>query len=171
MLSSKWFYGIYSLTANVSEYSLCSILISEYSPLNMKLTECSETLSVKLQTPVNHPEESIRHSERNESLGPRIIIQGVAEKSDGIMTCYIENFRFFCRTLYNNIIGPPSYTSIRSVLTETSFCGAWLNDLCENGSTENSASNIKMTCAMNGILSLLIRFLWKGMWSCFVTET
>jgi hypothetical protein len=31
-------------------------------------TECSETLAFKLQTPVNQPEESIRHTEHSESL-------------------------------------------------------------------------------------------------------
>jgi hypothetical protein len=31
-------------------------------------TECSETLAFKLQTPVNHPEESIQHSKHSESL-------------------------------------------------------------------------------------------------------
>jgi hypothetical protein len=37
-------------------------------------TECVETLAFKLQTPVNHPAESIRHSEHGESLKLRIII-------------------------------------------------------------------------------------------------
>jgi hypothetical protein len=30
----------------------------------MEQTECSEMLACKLQTPVNHPEESIQHSEQ-----------------------------------------------------------------------------------------------------------
>jgi hypothetical protein len=34
----------------------------------MEQTECSETLVFKLQTPVNHPEGSMQHSERGESL-------------------------------------------------------------------------------------------------------
>jgi hypothetical protein len=33
----------------------------------MKMGQCSET-AFKLQTPVNHPEESIQHSEHSESL-------------------------------------------------------------------------------------------------------
>jgi hypothetical protein len=37
-------------------------------PMKMEETECSETLSFKLQTSVNHPEESIGHSEHGESL-------------------------------------------------------------------------------------------------------
>jgi hypothetical protein len=37
----------------------------------MEQTECSETLAFKLHTPVNHPEESIRHSEQDESLKSR----------------------------------------------------------------------------------------------------
>jgi hypothetical protein len=35
--------------------------------------QCSETLAFKLQTPVNHPEESIRHSEHGERLKPKTI--------------------------------------------------------------------------------------------------
>jgi hypothetical protein len=35
--------------------------------------QCSETLAFKLQTPVNHPEESIQHSEQGESLKSRIV--------------------------------------------------------------------------------------------------
>ena len=31
-------------------------------------TECSETSAYKIQTPRNHPEESIQHSEHGESL-------------------------------------------------------------------------------------------------------
>jgi hypothetical protein len=41
--------------------------------MNMEQTECSETLAFKLPTSVNHPEESIRHSEHGESLKSRII--------------------------------------------------------------------------------------------------
>jgi hypothetical protein len=39
-----------------------------YSPMKMEQTECSETLALKLQTPVNRPAESTRHSEQSESL-------------------------------------------------------------------------------------------------------
>jgi hypothetical protein len=34
----------------------------------MEQTECSEMMAFKLQTLVNHPEESIQHSEQGESL-------------------------------------------------------------------------------------------------------
>jgi hypothetical protein len=37
----------------------------------MEQTQCSETLAFKLQTPVNHPEESIQHSKHGESLKSR----------------------------------------------------------------------------------------------------
>ena len=40
--------------------------------MKMEQTECSETSEYKLQTPGNHPEESIEHSEHGESLKPRI---------------------------------------------------------------------------------------------------
>jgi hypothetical protein len=40
--------------------------------MKMEQTERSETLAFKLQTPVNHPEESLQHSEHGESLKSRI---------------------------------------------------------------------------------------------------
>jgi hypothetical protein len=39
-------------------------------------TECSETLSYKLQTPGNYPEESLQNSEYGESLKSRILLVG-----------------------------------------------------------------------------------------------
>jgi hypothetical protein len=42
--------------------------------MKMEQTECSEKLAFKLQTPVNHPEESIQHSEHGESLKSRMYI-------------------------------------------------------------------------------------------------
>jgi hypothetical protein len=36
--------------------------------MKMEQTGCSETLALKLQTPVNIPEESKRHSEQGESF-------------------------------------------------------------------------------------------------------
>jgi hypothetical protein len=72
MLSSGWLTGICSLNANVSEHCLFHV----HRQVGMKCTsyadgtECSETLAFKLQTPVNHPEESIQH-EHGESLKSR----------------------------------------------------------------------------------------------------
>jgi hypothetical protein len=40
----------------------------------MEQTERSETLALKLQTLVNHPEESIQHSEDGENLKSRIVL-------------------------------------------------------------------------------------------------
>jgi len=40
-------------------------------PTKMEQTECSETSAYKVQTPGNHPEESIQHSEHGESLKSR----------------------------------------------------------------------------------------------------
>jgi hypothetical protein len=36
--------------------------------MKMEHTQCSETLAFKLQTPGNHPKESIRHSKHGEIL-------------------------------------------------------------------------------------------------------
>jgi hypothetical protein len=43
-------------------------------PVKMEQTKCSEVLVFKLQTPVNHPEESIRHSEHGESLKSVVLL-------------------------------------------------------------------------------------------------
>jgi hypothetical protein len=42
--------------------------------MKMERTECSEMLAFTLQTPVNHPEESIEHSEHGESLKSRMFL-------------------------------------------------------------------------------------------------
>jgi hypothetical protein len=45
-----------------------------YWLMKMKMkTQCSETLAYKLQTSVNHSEESIQHSEQGESFKSRTI--------------------------------------------------------------------------------------------------
>jgi hypothetical protein len=49
--------------------TVCSI----YLPVKVEQTQCSETLVFKLQTPVNHPEESIRHSKHGGSLKTRVV--------------------------------------------------------------------------------------------------
>ena len=48
------------------------VAISTYLPMKMEQTGCSETLAYKIQTPGNHPEESIQHSDHGESLKSRI---------------------------------------------------------------------------------------------------
>jgi hypothetical protein len=48
-----------------------------------ELTESSETLAYKLQTPANHPEESIQHSEHGESLkSTRRMLLGLLDPVD-----------------------------------------------------------------------------------------
>jgi hypothetical protein len=47
--------------------------VGTYPPMKMEQTECSETLAYTLQTPVNHPEENIQHSEHGKSLKSRKI--------------------------------------------------------------------------------------------------
>jgi hypothetical protein len=44
-----------------------------YPPMKMEQTVCSETLAYKLQTLMNHPEESTQHSEHGESLKSRAV--------------------------------------------------------------------------------------------------
>jgi len=47
--------------------TLCSIFL----PTKMEKTECSETSAYKIQTPGNHPEETIQHSGHGKSLKSR----------------------------------------------------------------------------------------------------
>jgi hypothetical protein len=44
--------------------------------MKMEQTECSETLAYKIQTPKNYPEESIQHSEGDESFksGIKVVV-------------------------------------------------------------------------------------------------
>jgi hypothetical protein len=42
--------------------------------MKMEQIECSETSAYKIQTPGNHPEENIHHTEHGESLKSRIFI-------------------------------------------------------------------------------------------------
>jgi hypothetical protein len=61
--------------ANLFQYKYPNILCPSYCsylPAYEDGTECSETLAFKLQTPVNHPEESSQHSEHGKSLKSRI---------------------------------------------------------------------------------------------------
>ena len=37
------------------------VILHTYLPMKMERTECSETLTYKIQTPGNYPEESIHH--------------------------------------------------------------------------------------------------------------
>jgi hypothetical protein len=60
-----------------ASWSCCFKIHIQYSfgnSMKMEQTECSETLAFKLQTPGNHPEESIRHSEHGESLKSRMFL-------------------------------------------------------------------------------------------------
>jgi hypothetical protein len=42
-----------------------------YLPMKMEKTECFETSAYKIQTPGNHPEENIQHTEHGKSLKSR----------------------------------------------------------------------------------------------------
>ena len=82
MLSSGWFPGVWIVYADVSEHSVCSIFIGRqvrvgafytHLPAYEDGTECSETSAYKIQTPGNHPKESIQHSVHGESLKSRCL--------------------------------------------------------------------------------------------------
>jgi hypothetical protein len=47
------------------------VILHTYPTMKMEQTDCSETMVYKIQTPGNHPEESIQHSEHGESLKSR----------------------------------------------------------------------------------------------------
>jgi hypothetical protein len=43
----------------------------------MEQIECSETSAYKIQTPGNHPEENIQHTEHGESLKSKIFVSSI----------------------------------------------------------------------------------------------
>jgi hypothetical protein len=57
--------------------------------MKMEQTGCSETLALKLQMPVNNPEESIQHSEYSASLKSRKkeIVRHVLGMQSGHIEC------------------------------------------------------------------------------------
>jgi hypothetical protein len=91
LLSFGLFTGVCGLNADVSEHCLFHLNrgVGTYSPMKMDRTKCSETLAFKLQTPVNNPEESIRHSKYGESL-----------KSRTFLTSFFLNTTYVNRPLY-----------------------------------------------------------------------
>jgi hypothetical protein len=48
--------------------TICLFHLHTYPPMKMEQTVCSETLAFKLLMPMNHPEESVQHSEQGECL-------------------------------------------------------------------------------------------------------
>jgi hypothetical protein len=57
-----------------TKYKIVIILLHTNLPMKMEQAECSETSANKIQTPGNYPEESIQHSENDESLKSRILM-------------------------------------------------------------------------------------------------
>jgi len=76
--------------ADVSEHCSVSIgrVILVHTP--MKMEHCSETSEHKIQTPGNHPEESIQHSEHGDSLKSRIHIYCLSENE-----CALQLRKYF----------------------------------------------------------------------------
>jgi len=52
--------------------------------MKMEQTECFEMSAYKIQTPGNYPEESVQHSEHDESAKSRIIHPVVSSVSDSV---------------------------------------------------------------------------------------
>jgi hypothetical protein len=69
--------------------------------------QCSETLAFKLQTPVNHPEESKRHSEQGESLKSRTN-NCVGKTGSPFLFCYT----IFLRRTYPFVYIPRTLCSL-----------------------------------------------------------
>jgi hypothetical protein len=69
--------------------------------MKMEQTQCSETLAFKLQTPVNHPEERIRHSKHGESFKSRIIHLYVEETARN--ASYLLAYEDGTDTVFRNV--------------------------------------------------------------------
>jgi amino acid transporter len=91
----------------------------------MEQTECSETLAHKLQTPVNHPEESIQHSEQGESLQSRIACALLDGGYCNLSLHIGGDIKFF--TLKNHTQFISYFTGTNSIITLLAYC---LVNLC-----------------------------------------
>jgi hypothetical protein len=58
-------------------------------PMKMEQIECSETSAYKIQTPGNHPEENIQHTEHGESLKSKIYLHLRSKPTDShVKICF-----------------------------------------------------------------------------------
>jgi hypothetical protein len=89
-------------SSKASRYEVWStaVTLHTYSPMKMEHTKCAETLTFKLQTPGNNPEEGIRNSKHGEILKSRrknyINVKNWRFKYSGISCCpdwYLLTFR------------------------------------------------------------------------------
>jgi len=79
-------------------------------------TECSETSAYKIQTPGNHPKESIQHSGHDESLKSRIV--------------YV--FIFWCFVLRNCVVFWDSYQWLGANLFPPFIHWRWSRPILRN---------------------------------------
>jgi len=81
----------------------CNLLYSLSVPHKIHMTECSETSAYKIQTPGNHPEESIQHSGQGENLKSRITFNLIS----GFRRALLQSITFISR------LTALSYTKLR----------------------------------------------------------
>jgi hypothetical protein len=62
-------YSVKYYHINTSTFST-AVTLHTYPPMKMEQTQCSEMLAFKLQTPANHPEETLRVINNNTSAIP-----------------------------------------------------------------------------------------------------
>jgi hypothetical protein len=68
----------------------------------MEQIECSETSAYKIQTPGNHPEENIQHTEHGESLKSKIcyVLQHKVNKYRmSLLNCFKTDISSVCNCL------------------------------------------------------------------------
>jgi hypothetical protein len=95
MSSFGWFPGVWFITADVSEHSICSnfigrrfeVLPSAYEDGTDRVFGKSAIIN---QTPGNHPKEDILYSEHGKSLKSRIL-KGFAAQYISVSTLYTTN--------------------------------------------------------------------------------
>jgi hypothetical protein len=49
--------------------------------MKMEQIECSETSAYKIQTPGNHPEENVQHTEHGESLKSKRLVRNLQDSA------------------------------------------------------------------------------------------
>jgi hypothetical protein len=90
--------------------------------MKMELIECSETSAYKIQTPGNHPEENIQHTEHGESLKSKIVRRLI----DIIIIIIIINVSYTvaasCWSFYKNCVMMHETVNVKLSGFLTYFC-------------------------------------------------
>jgi hypothetical protein len=96
------------------KYVYNDIIIIIHLPAYEDGTECSETSAYKIQTPGNHQEENIQHTEHDESLKSRILSFYTLLLTRGSSVCVVTRIRVERSRNHGSISGRVKRLTVRS---------------------------------------------------------